>query len=209
VPFPPWTRILEAYALPFASDPFVGKAPARWLVVGGVWTWLASCLSLASVNLVGARPLSVKQPLEGSCRLCRLWLSSVESPAGYWCSQPFGQSHSSGLSTMEILGTPADRQRCPWPTVEVIPTTLAPETGEVSWVSMGLWRVPFLTEVSTLPSKSQDSLSSLEVVDLEVKFRGVSPAISGHAGSGSDPAMSCSTAVCRCPFPRNLGRFGF
>jgi hypothetical protein len=27
--------------------------------------WLASCLSLASVNLVGARPLSAKLPLEG------------------------------------------------------------------------------------------------------------------------------------------------
>jgi hypothetical protein len=31
-PFPPWTGIWEAYALPFASDPFVGKTLARWLV---------------------------------------------------------------------------------------------------------------------------------------------------------------------------------
>jgi hypothetical protein len=42
---------------------------------------------------------------------------------------------------------PAGRQRHPWHTPEVIPTTLAPETGEVSWACMGLWRVPFLAEV--------------------------------------------------------------
>jgi hypothetical protein len=51
--------------------------------------------------------------------------------------------------------------------------TLAPETGKVSWVSMGLRRVPFLAEVSTLPSKSQDSSSGSEVVGLEAKFCGV------------------------------------
>jgi hypothetical protein len=34
-PFPPWTGIWETYALPFASDPFVGKALARWLVESG------------------------------------------------------------------------------------------------------------------------------------------------------------------------------
>jgi hypothetical protein len=44
--------------------------------------------------------------------------------------------------------------------------TLAPETGEVSWVSMGLRRVLFLTEVDTLLSKSQDPLSSSVVVAL-------------------------------------------
>jgi hypothetical protein len=33
--FPPWTGIWEAYALPFAWDPFVGKAPASWLVESG------------------------------------------------------------------------------------------------------------------------------------------------------------------------------
>jgi hypothetical protein len=51
--------------------------------------------------------------------------------------------------------------------------TLAPETVEVSWVSMGLQRVLFLAEVSTFLSKSQDSLFGSEVVDLEVKSRGV------------------------------------
>jgi hypothetical protein len=34
-PSPPWTGIWEEYALPFASDPFVGKALARWLVESG------------------------------------------------------------------------------------------------------------------------------------------------------------------------------
>jgi hypothetical protein len=85
---------------------------------------------------------------------------------------------------------PAGRQRCPWHTLEVIPTTLAPETGEVSWVSMGLQRVLFLAEVSTFPMKSQDSLSGPEVVDLGVKFYGVSPTVSRRAGSGTDPAGS-------------------
>jgi hypothetical protein len=42
---------------------------------------------------------------------------------------------------------PAGRLRCPWYTPKVIPTTLAPETGEVSWACMGLWRVPFLAKV--------------------------------------------------------------
>jgi hypothetical protein len=32
--------------------------------------WFASSLSLASIDLVGARPLLVKQPLEESCHLC-------------------------------------------------------------------------------------------------------------------------------------------
>jgi hypothetical protein len=85
--------------------------------------------------------------------------------------------------------------------------TLAPKTGEVSWVSMGLRRVLFLAEFSTLPSKSQDSSSGSELID--VKSRGVSPAVSGHAGSRTDPAVSCSATASRCPTPRNLGRFGF
>jgi hypothetical protein len=42
---------------------------------------------------------------------------------------------------------PADRLRCPWHTPEVIPMTLAPKIGEVSWACMGLRRVPFLAEV--------------------------------------------------------------
>jgi hypothetical protein len=45
---------------------------------------------------------------------------------------------------------PASRLRCPWHTPEVIPMTLAPETGKVSLVSMELWRVLFLAEVRML-----------------------------------------------------------
>jgi hypothetical protein len=40
-------------------------------LVGGVRAWLASCLFLASVDLVEARLLSAKQPFEGSCHLRR------------------------------------------------------------------------------------------------------------------------------------------
>jgi hypothetical protein len=102
----------------------------------------------------------------------------------------------------------ASRQCCPWPTLEVIPTTLAPETGKVSWVSMGLRRVPFLTEVSMLPSKSQDSSSSLEVVDLEVKFCGAQSDISGRAISRVGLALGYSTAASRLLATRNLSHFG-
>jgi hypothetical protein len=86
--------------------------------------------------------------------------------------------------------------------------TLAPETGEVSWVSMGHRRVPFLAKVNALPSKSQDSSSGSEVVDLEVKSRGVSPAVSGRTGSQTDPAGGCYAAARRCPAPRDLLRWG-
>jgi hypothetical protein len=48
---------------------------------------------------------------------------------------------------------PAGRLHGPWHTPEVIPTTLAPETGEVSWVCMGLWWVPFLAEVMSVSIK--------------------------------------------------------
>jgi hypothetical protein len=103
----------------------------------------------------------------------------------------------------------AGRRLCPWPTLEVIPTTLAPETGEVSWVSMGLRRVLFLAKVYSRPSKSQDSSSGSEIIGPEVKLRGVSSAVSGRAGSRIDPALGCSAAVSRRPAPRNLNRFGF
>jgi hypothetical protein len=138
-------RHLGGICPPFCLGSFHGEGSCS--LVGGVWTWLTSCPSFVSVDLVRARPLSTKQSLEESCLLARLWLSSAESPAGCWRSQPFGQSRSSCPSAVEILGTPADRQRCPWHTPEVIPMTLAPKTGEVSWVSMGLQRVLFLVEV--------------------------------------------------------------
>jgi hypothetical protein len=87
-----------------------------------------------------------------------------------------------------IPGTSAGRGLCPWPTQIVIPTTLAPETGEVSWDSMGLRRVLFLAEVDSYPSKSQDLFSRWRVVDPEVKSRGIRPAVSRHAGSRTEPA---------------------
>jgi hypothetical protein len=43
----------------------MGKALCS--LVGGVRSWHASLPSFASVDLVGARPLSAKQPLEDSC----------------------------------------------------------------------------------------------------------------------------------------------
>jgi hypothetical protein len=51
-------------------------------LIGGGQVWLASRLSPTSVDLVGARLLLAKMPLEEFHRLCRLWLSSVKSPAG-------------------------------------------------------------------------------------------------------------------------------
>jgi hypothetical protein len=102
----------------------------------------------------------------------------------------------------------AGRWLCPWPTRIVIPTTLAPESGKVSWVSMGLRRVLFLAEVYSRPSKSQDPSSALEIVGLEVKLCGVSPAFSGRAGSRTGPALGCFTAASRRLAPRNLNRFG-
>jgi hypothetical protein len=77
----------------------------------------------------------------------------------------------------------AGRWLYPWPTQIVIPMTLALETGEVSWDSMGLRQVLFLAELNSHPSKSQSLSSNWKVVDLQVEFCGVSPAISGHAGA--------------------------
>jgi hypothetical protein len=63
----PLDRHLGGICSPFCLRSFCGEGSCS--LVSGVWTWLASCPSLASVDLVGARPLSAKQPLEGSCRL--------------------------------------------------------------------------------------------------------------------------------------------
>jgi hypothetical protein len=206
-PFPLWTGIWEAYALPFASNPFVGKAPARWLVESGRGLRHARPSPLSILS--GPGHFRRNNHWRNLVFFARLRLSSVEWPAGCWRSQPYGWSWSSCLSVVEIPGMIAGRLRCPWHTPEVIPPTLAPETGEVSWVSMGLWRVLFLAEVRTLPSKSQDSSSGSEVIALEVKSRGALPAILGRAGSEAEPAPGCPTAASRCPVPRNLDRFGF
>jgi hypothetical protein len=173
-------------------------------LVGGGRVWLASRLSPASVDLVGAGLLLAKQPLEEFCRLRRLGHPAAESSAGCWRSRPFSRSQPFWPSAMEIPGTSAGRWLCPWRTRIVIPTTLAPKTGEVSWVSMGLRRVLFLAEVYPRPSKSYDSSSNLEIVDLGIKLRGVSPAFSEHAGSRTDPAGGRRMAARRCPAPRDL-----
>jgi hypothetical protein len=74
---------------------------------------------------------------------------------------------------------------------------------------MGLWRVLFLAEVNMFPSKSQDSSSGSEVVDLKVKFRGGSPIVSGRAGSRIDPAGGHHAAASQHPASWNLNSFGF
>jgi hypothetical protein len=85
VPFPPWTDIWEVYALPFASDPFVGKALARWLVESGrgLRHTRPSPLSILS----GAKPLLAKQPLEESC-LHRPTLALLGGVASRLLAQP-------------------------------------------------------------------------------------------------------------------------
>jgi hypothetical protein len=82
--------------------------------------------------------------------------------------------------------------------------TLALKTGEVSWVSMGLQRVLFLTEVDSRLSKSQDPSSGSGVIGLEVKLRGVSSVASGRAGSRTEPAGGCLMAARWCPAPQDM-----
>jgi hypothetical protein len=123
----------------------VGKALARWLVESGHGGRHSRPLPLSILSGPGHfRRYSCWRNL---VFIARLWLSSVESPAGCWRSRPFSWSRSSLLDTVETPGMPAGRPRCPWHTPEVIPTTLAPETGEASWVCMGLQRVPVLAKV--------------------------------------------------------------
>jgi hypothetical protein len=173
-------------------------------LVGGGRAWLASRRSPASVDFVGATPLLAKRPLEEFCLLRRLGALRMKSPTSCWHSRPFGRSQPLWPNTVVIPGTSAGRWLCPWPTQIVIPMTLAPKTGEVSWVSVGLQRAVFLAEVNSHPSKSQDPSSSSEVVDLEVNCRGVSLAISGRAGSRTEPAGGFLMAASRRLAPRVL-----
>jgi hypothetical protein len=105
--FPPWTGIREAYALPFASDPFVGKSLARWLVESG--RGLRHARPLPLLILSGPGHFRRNNRWRNLVFIARLRLSSVESPAGCWRSQPFGLSRSSYPSAVEIPGTPAGR----------------------------------------------------------------------------------------------------
>jgi hypothetical protein len=106
-PFLPWTGIWEAYALPFASDPFMGKALARWLVESG--RGLRHARPLPLLILSGPGHFRRNSRWRNLVFIARLWLSSVESPVDRWRSRPFGQRRSSYLSAMEIPGIPADR----------------------------------------------------------------------------------------------------
>jgi hypothetical protein len=117
----PLDRHLRGICPPFCLGSFRGEDSCP--LIGGDRAWLASRLSPASVDLVGARLLLAKQPLEEFRRLRRLWLSSVKSPASCWRSQSFGRNRSSWLSAVEIPRTSAGRWLCPWPTRIVIPTT--------------------------------------------------------------------------------------
>jgi hypothetical protein len=82
-----------AYALPFASDPFVGKAPARWLAQPGRGWRYARPLPL--LILSGPSYFRRSSRWKDLVVFARLWLSMVELPAGCWRSWPFGQSRSS------------------------------------------------------------------------------------------------------------------
>jgi hypothetical protein len=79
-PFPPWTNIWEAYALPFASDPFVGKALAHWLVDSGCGLRHARPLPLSVLS--GPGHFQQNSHWRNLVFIAWLWLSSVESPAG-------------------------------------------------------------------------------------------------------------------------------
>jgi hypothetical protein len=94
-------------------------------LIGQARAWLASCLSPACVDLVRARPLLAKWPLEEFRRLRRFRLSSVKLPAGCWRSRPFRWSRLFWLNAVEIPGMVAGRWLCHWPTLIVIPTTHA------------------------------------------------------------------------------------
>jgi hypothetical protein len=91
--FPPWTGIWEAYALHFASDPFVGKALDRWLVESGRGLRHARPLPLSILS--GPGHFRRNNHWRNLVFIARLWLSSVESPSGCRRSRPFGHSRSS------------------------------------------------------------------------------------------------------------------
>jgi hypothetical protein len=70
--------------------------------------------SLASVALVGANPLSARQPLGSFVFIARLQFSLAESSAGCWRSRPFGRSRSSYAGAAGTPGTPVSILPGPW-----------------------------------------------------------------------------------------------
>jgi hypothetical protein len=179
----PGRRLL--YKVPLSPGPaYPGYMPPTRL---GSFRGEGVCL-VQLVEAVRGWRHSGLQPLPLLSGPCRLGPSVEKISASCWRSRFFGRSWPPRLGVAVIPGTSAGKLLCPWPTQIVIPMTLAPETGEVSWDSMGLRRVLFLAEVYSRPSKSQGFSSGWKVVDLEVRFRGVSPTISGCASSRTEPA---------------------
>jgi hypothetical protein len=185
----------------------MGKTPARWLVE-------SDCGGRHSHPL----PLSILSAPSQFRRysrwrnlifIVRLWLSLVELPAGCWRCRPFSWSRSFLLDAVETPGTSAGRQRCPWHTPEVIPTTLALKLGKSHRRAWGFGGFLSSPKSCSFLSKSQDPSSGLEVTNLEVKSHGASPAISGRASSNTDPAGDRHATASRCVAPWNLCHFGF
>jgi hypothetical protein len=78
-------------------------------LIGGDRAWLASRLSPASIDLVRAKLLLAKQPLEEFRRLRQLWLSSVKSPTAASVASPSVEAGLSGLASWKFVGHhPAD-----------------------------------------------------------------------------------------------------
>jgi hypothetical protein len=81
----PLDRYLGGICPSFCLGFFHGKDSCS--LIGRARAWRASRPSFASVDLVGARPLSAKQSLEGSCRL-RLALALLGGVASRLLAQP-------------------------------------------------------------------------------------------------------------------------
>jgi hypothetical protein len=165
---------------------------------------------VAGITLVSSLCRSCRDPatfnkalVKGFVVFFRLEPSAGTILASCWRNYLLDRSWPPRSDVMAILGMLAGRRLYPWPTQIVIPTTLAPQTGEVLWDNIGLRRVLYLAEVNSRPSKSQGFSSGWKVVYVEVKFRGVSSAISGCAGSRTEPAWGCSAVVSRRPAPWN------
>jgi hypothetical protein len=110
-PFPPWTGIWEAYALPFASDPFVGKALAHWLVESGRGLHHARPSPLSILS--GPGHFRRHSRWRNLVFFARLWLSSVESPAGCLLAQPALRAEPVFLSQCHEDSWDASRQIAP------------------------------------------------------------------------------------------------
>jgi hypothetical protein len=94
---PPSSRPYRSFHIcpAFCLGSFRGEGSCS--LVGGVQTWLASYPSFASVDLVGARPLLAKQPLEESC-LHRPALALLGGVASRLLAQPALRAESVFLS---------------------------------------------------------------------------------------------------------------